>query len=384
MKRIVTVAAAACCVVAISFSAAAVQNDVIQNGDFTQNVTGWDVGTSDADHAVGVVDVDGKKCLQLKRLKAGTTTNAQQFNLHLKPQTLYKLSVTGKGDLPCALALRPQSTKDKDFFALFGSQWGVTNCELPASAEFTTDSLLFDSGLKADGGFLVLRLQGEQPGAYYVSSVSLTEIKSSVPEKDELVIAHIGDSVTATSYLPFLKRIDALLASAIAKDFPDLKVRNLNFGADGEYAKLLIDSGRYQKALKDNYQKIDIAVIRYGGNDVVFNVPMAETKKYMNQLCDNLEKDYPGIKILIGTGPYIEKSDQNKRYSPLWEMGRELAQQRKYPLIDIYKRFEQEHSAKTAKADGDMHPSAFGVSLAAEEEYKALKPLLESIKDGAK
>ena len=378
---IAVLCAALCC--SSNFAA---QSDLIQNGDFSQGASAWDVGATDADHATGVVDVDGKKSLQLRRIKAGAGAGAQQYNLRFKPQTLYKLSVTGKGDVPAVLSLRPQSTTDKDFFALFGSHWGVTNCELPASAEWTTESLLFDSGLKADNGFLAIRLQGDQPGSYSFSSISLTEIGSTAPaaEKDEVIVAHIGDSITITSYLPFSKRIDALLAASIARDFPALKVRNLNFGADGEYAKLLIESGRYQKALKENYKKIDIAIIRYGANDRVHNIPMDETKKYMNLLCDNLEKDYPGIRILIGTGPYFDKSDQNSRYIPLWDMDRELAQKRKYPLIDIYARFEQEHSTATARAEGDMHPSAHGVSLAAEEEYKALKPLLTSINAGAK
>jgi hypothetical protein len=70
--------------------------DIVKNGDFKAGAAGWSDLASDADREVAVTEVDGAKVLQLKRIKPGAAALATQYNLKLKPMTLYKISITAK------------------------------------------------------------------------------------------------------------------------------------------------------------------------------------------------------------------------------------------------------------------------------------------------
>ena len=354
--------------------------EILKNGDFKDGNAGWSDLATDADREAGVVDFEGGKALKLARIKTGAKAAVTQYNLAFKPQTLYRLAVTGKGAARAVVALRPSSSKNKEFFELCKS-WATSSAPLEASEQPVTESLLFDSGLQADSAFLSLRLDGEQPGTYYVTKVSLMEAGSSKPDKEELVLAHLGDSLTSTSYLPFSQRVDAVLGGLIAQSFPALKIRQLNLGADGEYVKELFDTRRYESALKGAYAKIDLAIIRYGSNDSRQG-SADEFKKQLSLLCDALQRDYPGIAIILGTGAYLHGNDEvNKQYGAYWQAARDLAKERNYPVADIFNRFQTEASPKTARAPGDMHPSPYGVKLAAEAEFAVLAKILEAKKN---
>ena len=357
-----------------TISSRAAEN-AVQNGDFADGVNGWSELANDADRTAVVIDADGGHALQLTRKTAKATALAVQYNIKFKPQTVYRLSVEYRGDCPAAISFRASSSKEAAFFSLVKS-YGVTSCPLPPSKEWKTETLLWDSGALPDSAFLNVRLDGEQPGACQFRNIALTTVESNAAT-DELIVMHIGDSITLSSYLPFSERVNALLDAAIQKEFPKLKVRNINMAADGEYVKELLETKRYEKTIKDNYKKIDIAIIRYGGNDSRF-YPPAEFKKQLGLLSDNLKRDYPGVQILIGTGTYLLNNDDVnlKQYGPYWQALRDFAAEQKFPLIDVYKRFEAEKTTKTAKAEGDMHPSAFGVQLIAETVFAALKPIL--------
>ena len=366
-----------CSIAWLACSAQAAETNLVRNGNFADGTAGWsDTGVND-DKEVTVVDVQGKKALLLKRKKEGVAVNAVQYNLKFKPQTLYKLSVTGWGKAAAAVSLRPKNEKDDQFFELCKS-WATSTAPLDISGTPVTNVLLLDSGLKSDSAFLNVRLGDGGPGEYYVSSVSLTEIASTKPEEKEIVIAHLGDSITITSYLPFGKRVDGLLNNMCEIAFPGKRIRNVNLGVDGEFIKGLLDSGRYDRAIKAQYSKFDVVIIRYGANDRK-QYSLDEFHKLLGVLCDKLQQDYPGVTIVMGTGPYIHKSDSANKteYGPFWQAARDFAKERKYALVDIYARFEKEASEATAVKPGDAHPSELGVKLVADEEFKILQPILK-------
>ncbi|HYF49071.1 MAG TPA: SGNH/GDSL hydrolase family protein [Planctomycetota bacterium] len=346
--------------------------ELVRNGDFKAGDAPWAELGSD----------EGRECkvtpegLLLKRKAADAKVIAVQYNLKLKPQTLYRFSVTGKGDTPATITLRPQSSKDPQFEKVLKA-WALYTCPLPASKEQRTESLLFDSGLKAESAYTHVTLNGKEPGSFVVSKISLQEIGPAKPDPTETVVLSIGDSITITSYLPFSQRIDALLAEKVAKEMADAKVRFINVGVDGEYSKELLETNRYEKVIKENLQKVDVAVIRYGANDQK-RYDADEFKKQIRTLCDNLQRHYPGVKIVLGTGPYLHGNpDINKKYGVMWQAARDLAAERNYPLADVYKKFEADGSLKPVNGVNDMHPSAYGVQLAAEVIFEAIKPLLK-------
>ena len=350
--------------------------DIVKNGDFKSGASGWSDLASDADREVAVTDIDGATVLQLKRIKAGAGAVAAQYNLKLKPQTLYKITITGKGDAKAAFSFRPKSSRDEKYSDLCKS-WATSSCPLLPSKDFVTETLWFDSGLKADSGFLAIRLDGKDPGSYLVSHVSMTEERSAKPDKTETVILHLGDSITITSYLPFSQRTDAILTKMIAEKFPKLNVRNINAGVDGEALTDLM-AERYKHAIKEQYEKIDIVFIRYGANDRK-RYATDVFKKHLATLCDTLEKDYPGVKIILGPGPFLADAEKSQKaqMESFWQASREFAAERKYPLAEVFRRTESVNSAELTIGPGDIHPSAAGVKLAAAAEFEALEPLLK-------
>ena len=135
-----------CSIACLACSAQAAETNLVRNGNFADGTAGWsDTGVND-DKEVSVVDVQGKKALLLKRKKEGVAVNAVQYNLKFKPQTLYKLSVTGWGKSAAAISLRPKNEKEDQFFELCKS-WATSAAPLDISDTPVTNVLLFDSGL---------------------------------------------------------------------------------------------------------------------------------------------------------------------------------------------------------------------------------------------
>jgi hypothetical protein len=359
------------------FALSGMAEDLLVNGDFTHGSTGWEGLGSSVGGAALIEPVDGVSCLRMERTQPGEAVVVQQGKLAFKPQTWYRLSVTGMGDGAASISLRPQSSQDPEYQKLAKS-WATSSCPLPPARQATTETLLIDSGLKIDGGVLKLILEGKKPGSYRITAVSLREIASSRPEPSTTVLAHLGDSITITSYLPFSQRIDALLLRMIADAAPKRTFRTLNFAADGEYTADLLDSQRYDKVIKENHPHIDIAIVRYGTNDQIKKFTPTDFKARLSSLCDRLESDYPAITIILGTGPYTHDQPAiNRQYGEHWEAVRDLALQRHYRIADIYRGFEKAATSSTARRNGDMHPSAFGVEIAAGVEFEILRPLLQ-------
>jgi lysophospholipase L1-like esterase len=234
--------------------------------------------------------------------------------------------------------------------------------------------------------------------------------------EEELVIAHFGDSTCATIYLLKEQRVDALLNAKLSEKYKGQKIRNVNLGLDGDFIRQFIDNGRYEKVKVEN-PKIDIALIRYGMNDWK-KLPKEEQNKlkkadhfskHLEELCDKLLADYPGINIVLETNTYVclkHSGDMwmNDHWNLYWQAARELARDRKYSIVDIQSRYKKEiddgnwdffirnqvmarkkfgsvivDSSKDdeMKSEGvawfsDGHPNFRGVTLIADEEFKTI------------
>lgn len=231
----------------------------------------------------------------------------------------------------------------------------------------------------------------------------------------EVVIVHFGDSTCITSYLPQDQRVEAVLNDRLSAVYKDHKIVSHNVAAGGDYIRRFLDQGRYEKVVKDKIQHIDIALIRYGHNDQKHCEPV-EFKRHLEEFCAVLEKDYPGIHIMLETNTWVDSEhhsgDQgatirfNERMNSVWEVVRQVAKERKYPLVEIYERKKKEAEAgnwdqrirnqklsqgKFTKRilDGSMdeemkdvpgwfmdnHPNANGVKIIADEEIKIITRL---------
>jgi lysophospholipase L1-like esterase len=233
--------------------------------------------------------------------------------------------------------------------------------------------------------------------------------------RQEAVIVHFGDSTCITGYLPQDQRVDAVLNKQLATFYKDQKIVSHNVAAGGDFVRRFLDNGRYKKAVKDKIPHIDIALIRYGHNDQKHCEP-SDFKLHLEEFCDILTEDYPGINIMLETNTWIDpehhSGDQNaaarfnERMNAVWQVVRQVASEREYPLVEIYERKKKETEAGNwdqrirnqrlsqkkfgrrildgSKDDEmkdvpgwfvDNHPNANGVKIIADEEFKTITRL---------
>jgi lysophospholipase L1-like esterase len=233
--------------------------------------------------------------------------------------------------------------------------------------------------------------------------------------KREVVIVHFGDSTCITSYLPKEQRVESVLSERLSAFYENTRIVSHNVAAGGDYIRQFLDSGRYKKAVKDRIPHIDIALIRYGHNDQKHCEPV-DFKGHLGEFCDLLAKDYPGIQIVLETNTWVDPKHHavdpetsvklNERMDAVWDVVRQVAKERKYPLVEIYERKKKETEAGNwdqrirhqqlsiekfgrrildgSKDDEmknvpgwfyDNHPNANGVQIIADEGFKAITGL---------
>ena len=231
----------------------------------------------------------------------------------------------------------------------------------------------------------------------------------------EVVIVHFGDSTCITSYLPAEQRVEAVLNDRLSKFYRNRRIISHNVAAGGDYIRQFLDSGRYRKVVKERIPHIDIALIRYGHNDQKHCEPV-EFKRHLEEFCDLLATDYLGVQIVLETNTWVDPEHHavdpetsvklNERMNSVWAVVRQVAKQRKLPLVEIYERKKKETEAgnwdqrirnqQLSKEkfgrpilDGskdeemkdvpgwfyDNHPNANGVKIIADEEFRAIDSL---------
>lgn len=225
-------------------------------------------------------------------------------------------------------------------------------------------------------------------------------------EAEEIVVVHFGDSTCATDYLPAAERVDALLAAQLAARYPRQRIASRNVCRAHDFVRQFLDGGRYAR-VRVQVPHIDVALIRYGQNDLA-RVPAAEFRAGLEELCDRLAADYPGVHLVLETNTYVDPAHggserRNARYDQYWDVVRTVAHARGYPLVDVFARRRQEvaagnwdlseRSPRLARQRfgryvhddgedatmagvpgwlGDVHPNARGVALVADEELRTL------------
>jgi lysophospholipase L1-like esterase len=233
--------------------------------------------------------------------------------------------------------------------------------------------------------------------------------------RQEVVIVHFGDSTCITSYLPETQRVEAVLNDRLSAFYKHQKIVSHNVAAGGDHIRQFLDSGRYKKSVKDKIPHVDIALIRYGHNDQK-HCESSDFKRHLEEFCDLLRTDYPGIQIILETNTWVDAEHYsgdlpatarfNQRMNSVWAVVRQLAGERKYPLVEIYERKKRETEAgnwdqrirnqKLSQErfgkpilDGskdeemkdvpgwflDNHPNANGVKIIADEEFKTITSL---------
>jgi len=242
--------------------------------------------------------------------------------------------------------------------------------------------------------------------AVFVVVSACAGMRARPPVHEEIVVAHFGDSTVQTSYLPPAERVDAVLNARLAAHYRTQRITDVNVARAREFVRQLLDGGRYDR-VRAAVPHVDVALVRYGQNDLVHYAPEAFAA-HLAELCDRLERDYPGIHLVLETNTWVDPAHggsdrRNARYDLYWDVVRALAHARGYPLVDVFARRRREAAAGNwdlserstrlaqerfgryvgdAAEDaamagvpgwlGDVHPNAAGVAVVADEELRTL------------
>lgn len=177
---------------------------------------------------------------------------------------------------------------------------------------------------------------------------------------EEVVVVHFGDSTAITDYLPEEQRIDRVLKVLLAAHYPDQRIVSHNVARNGDDIRRFLAPRRYLRGLvtrPSRYQAdvvariphLDVALIRYGQNDMKRVTPDA-FRRDLATLCDRLLHDYPGVHLVLETNTFMDpahggRERDNANNDVYWQAIRDLAHERGYPLVDVFARRRQEVAA---------------------------------------
>ena len=230
----------------------------------------------------------------------------------------------------------------------------------------------------------------------------------------EVHIVHFGDSITAAKYVQPIHRLEAITQKHLRAAYNNDKIFCHNVSKGGRWiAKFMRPGGWYETKCLPVHKRMDMCFIMFAVNDEDHRTS-EQFEADLISMCDRVERDYPGVKIVLCTAVHVKDRDwwaqmgadaeepiSRKHYSKT----RQVAAQRGYLLVDVYKRtVEQMHKgnwdmfirnqklsrehykkviiddSKDAEraADGtkwfkDVHPNVRGLELIADLEVEVLQ-----------
>ncbi len=195
---------------------------------------------------------------------------------------------------------------------------------------------------------------------------AVSEVKPAAPQHtdDRPVIVAFGDSLTAG------------YGTDAGNSYPDFLEQDLNTQG---FHYHVVNAGISGNTTKDGVERLDdvlalkpaVVIVAFGGNDGLRGLPIASTRKNLDQIVATLHKN--GIEIVLGgiTLPPNYGTDYIRQFNDTYAL---LAKQYKVPMLpfllkDVY------GTAGSMQADG-MHATAQGNAQVARNLMPLLIPLL--------
>lgn len=176
----------------------------------------------------------------------------------------------------------------------------------------------------------------------------------------DVVVVHFGDSTTITDYLEPEQRIDRVLNAKLAARYPQQRIVSHNAAVSGDTLRAFLAPrhwlrgviprpSRYETEVVGRLPRIDLALVRYGQNDMKVLTPR-EFRQDLEVFCDRLARDYPGVHIVLETNTYMDpahggRERDNVNNDVYWQVARDLARERGWPLVDVSARRRHEIEA---------------------------------------
>jgi len=172
-------------------------------------------------------------------------------------------------------------------------------------------------------------------------------------EEAEIVhVVHLGDSIMDAERDG--QRVDTLAQAALREFYDTDRIVCHNVSKGGSsIARFMREGSTYETRCLGEIDEVDFAVIQFGVNDEDAYGP-EEFRKKLAAMCDRIERDYPGVRMVLCTsvktkdrdwwaqmGEDAEEPISRKYYAQT----RQLAAERGYVLVDIYQKMVDEMKA---------------------------------------
>lgn len=168
----------------------------------------------------------------------------------------------------------------------------------------------------------------------FITSNSFATINDSDTE-DKVKILLIGDSTTEGGKPVFENSIEEIIAGE--DSVPSVEV--INAGLGGETAYSLLNSGRYDREIKE-VDSVDYIFMRYGINDWIHRKPFDENfPADMKNVISKLKEDFPTAEIiLMNIIPFLWQESYTKIVN---DHIAQIASDENLELFDIYTPYKE-------------------------------------------
>lgn len=190
-------------------------------------------------------------------------------------------------------------------------------------------------------------------------------ISTVVPEETKNIL-FFGNSLTAGLGVEQDEAFPSIIANKI--DSLKLPYQVINAGLSGETSAA--GKSRIDWLLK---QKVDIFVLELGANDGLRGIPVAETRKNLQSIIDQVKVKYPEVKLVI-TGMEVPPNMGSKYASEFRVIFPELAKKNNMALVPFL--LDKVGGVPELNQGDGIHPTAEGHKIVAENVWVVIKDLL--------
>ena len=197
------------------------------------------------------------------------------------------------------------------------------------------------------------------------------ESTNAEPRKTVVVL---GDSLAAGLGVDPEEAFPALLQQKI--DSAGWKFTVVNAGVSGDTTAGGL--GRIDWLLR---RKIDVLILELGGNDGLRGIPVAVTRTNLQGIIDRMKQKYPESRIILA-GMQMPTNMGEEYTTAFKEIYADLAAQNRIALIPFL--LEGVGGKRELNQNDRIHPTAEGHKIVADNVWKGLKPVLESMNSPSK
>ncbi|TDB59811.1 arylesterase [Arundinibacter roseus] len=190
-----------------------------------------------------------------------------------------------------------------------------------------------------------------------------TETDSGSVEKKRKTILFFGNSLTAGYGLDPSEAFSALIQNRL--DSLNLPYKVVNAGVSGETTSG--GNSRIEWVLR---QPVDIFILELGGNDGLRGVPIAETRKNLQEIIDKVRAKYPDVTIILA-GMQVPPNMGRDYATEFKALYTDLSAKNNTKLIPFL--LEGVGGEPSLNLPDGIHPTAKGHTIVAENVWEILE-----------